>query len=282
MSNSNSNSQKQFRVCVFGSSSKNTTQKFIDSSIKLGEEIAKKGFLCVNGAGSTGVMGGVNRGCDIHNGPVRGIIHEKFCVDFGEHPHIKDLIVCKGEDLSERKQALLDHADAVIVMPGGVGTFDEFWDAVCGKSLGMKGMDHKPICIVNLDGFYDGFLAQMRRAHREGILYGNIDTYFHVEDDPLVALDWCVTTFKNGQTLKETASLIEHIKENNVERVKERTKPINATEFIREVKEDLVKVEDYVLDTYPDYRGAFFGLAFGVVVGIVLQSTYKIAEKLTK
>jgi predicted Rossmann-fold nucleotide-binding protein len=45
---------RQFRVTVFGSSSKNTSQQFVEVSVKLGEEIANKGYLCVNGAGSTG------------------------------------------------------------------------------------------------------------------------------------------------------------------------------------------------------------------------------------
>ena len=45
-----------------------------------------------------------------------------------------------GDDLGERKQLLLDNSDCLIVLPGGVGTFDEFWDSVCGKSLNMKGI----------------------------------------------------------------------------------------------------------------------------------------------
>ena len=149
------------RVCVFGSSSKKTNPRYVQEGVVLGEALAANGYLCVNGAGSTGCMGGVNKGCESGGGKIRGVIHEKFCVDFGEHPHIKDLIMCKGSDLSERKQALLDHSDCVIVLPGGVGTFDEFWDCVCGKSLGMKGMDGKPICLVNIDGFYDGFIVSV-------------------------------------------------------------------------------------------------------------------------
>ena len=51
---------------------------------------------------------------------------------------------------------------------GGVGTFDEIWDSVCGKSLGMKGMKFKPICLINTDGFYNGFVVQMDRSQKEG------------------------------------------------------------------------------------------------------------------
>jgi predicted Rossmann-fold nucleotide-binding protein len=57
---------------------------------------------------------------------------------------------------------LLENGDCVIVLPGGVGTFDEFWDTVCGKSLGMKNLSHKPVCLVNAHGYYDGFVAQLQ------------------------------------------------------------------------------------------------------------------------
>ena len=51
---------------------------------------------------------------------------------------------------------------------GGVGTFDEIWDTVSCKAIGMKGMVFKPICLINTDGFYDGFAVQMERAQKEG------------------------------------------------------------------------------------------------------------------
>jgi predicted Rossmann-fold nucleotide-binding protein len=224
-------------------------------------------------------MGGVNKGCDNGKGQVRGIIHEKFCVDFGEHPHIKDLVMSKGQDLSERKQALIDHGDCLLVMPGGVGTFDEFWDCVCGKSLGMKGMNKKPICLVNLNGFYDGFLMQMRRAHKEGILYGQIETYFHVESDPIAALDWCYNTFVQGDTLKATETLMDNIKENNVEegsgRVVERKSPRSVTEMVEEVEKTAVKVEEYIKDTAPDYsNGLFLGIGLGVAATLLAQTDF--------
>src|SRR5688500_2756186 len=126
------------QVCVFGSSSKNTNAIFVNESRRLGEELAKRKMLCVNGGGRWGCMGGLNDGCQHNMGTVRGVIHEMFCVDGCEHPHIVDMIKVNGADLWERKQLLLDHGDCVIVLPGGVGTFDELWECVSGKSLGMK------------------------------------------------------------------------------------------------------------------------------------------------
>lgn len=262
-------SVNSFRICVFGSSSKHTKPLYVQESVRLGEEIAKRGYLCVNGAGHTGCMGGVNQGCQSQGGLIRGIIHEKFCVDFGEHPNIQDLIMCKGDDLSARKQALLDHGDCVIVLPGGVGTFDELWDAVCGKSLGMKGMTKKPIVLVNLDGFYDGFLMQLHRAHLDGILYGSVSSYIHVESNVLSALDWCVQELVNHSqgAIHDADVLMAGIKENNVDedvssdRVKLRNvQPLTALAESQHLLE-------YLLDVSFVVHPSLVTLAMGALLG---------------
>jgi uncharacterized protein (TIGR00730 family) len=137
-------------------------------------------------------MGSLNDGCFDHGGVVKGVIHQKFVVDSHEHSRITDMLVSRGEDLSERKNLLLSNGDCLIALPGGVGTFDEIWDAVSHRSLGMKELHGKPICLLSIDGFYDGFMTQIRRAHSDGVLYFDADEYFHVESDPAKALEWCV------------------------------------------------------------------------------------------
>lgn len=178
-------------VCVFGSSSKNTNEAYTKCAFRLGELIAERGHTCVNGAGRFGVMGAVNSGCDSKGGKIIGVIHSIFCVDASEHPHIKDMVVVGGIDLYQRKLELFNNSDCILVLPGGVGTFDELWDGVTARSLGMKGMSTKPICIVNIDGYFDGSLQQMRRAKADGILYDDVSEYFQVENDVESALAWC-------------------------------------------------------------------------------------------
>jgi cytokinin riboside 5'-monophosphate phosphoribohydrolase len=180
------------RVCVFGSSSRQTLAKYYDESVRLGTLIAQKGHILVNGAGRYGVMGGVNEGAFTNNGHVQGVIHRSFYVDHGEDSRIKDLVITDGWDLSERKDKLFANSDCIMIMPGGVGTFDEFWDGVSSKALGMKGMTVKPIVVVNIDGYYDGFLEQLHRAQRDGILYHQVEDYFHIESDVEKALDYCI------------------------------------------------------------------------------------------
>lgn len=180
------------RIGVFGSSAKSTKASYVEAAYRLGSLIAEKGHVCVNGAGRTGVMGGMNHGCRDKGGKIKGIIHKQFIVDDSEDDWIKDLLVLDGSALNERKDGLFDESDCLIVLPGGTGTFDEFWDCVSAKSLGMKNLARKPIVLVNIDGFYDGFIKQLQRAYDDGVLYMTVDKFFHVVSNEVEALELCI------------------------------------------------------------------------------------------
>lgn len=140
------------RVCVFGSSSPKTPQQYKDEAFALGRLLAERRHVCVNGGGGQGVMGATNDGCRAGGGAIVGVIHEMFCVDNDEDNKIPNMIKASGPNLDERKQLLMDHSDCFLVMPGGTGTFDEVWDVVSHRSLGMKGLKGKPLVLVNTQG----------------------------------------------------------------------------------------------------------------------------------
>ena len=130
---------------------------------------------------------------------MKGVIHQMF-IDMNQHdPEIVDMTVFNGPDLYERKASLMMHSDCIIVLPGGVGTLDELWEAACNRSLQFYGMESVPICILNINGYYDGSIAQMQRTADEGLLYGPIESYFHVVSDPVEAVTWCLSQLK-GRT----------------------------------------------------------------------------------
>eukprot|EP01041_Mallomonas_annulata_P009008 gene9008-18648_t len=180
------------QICVFASSSTRTPKHYLDASRKLGELIAKGGHVCVNGGGKFGSMGALNEGSKKHGGENLGVIHESFVLDGAEDTSMTNMIVLSGNDLSERKFALMSNCDAIIVLPGGVGTFDELWDAVSQKSLSMNGLENKPLCVLNYQGYYDGSLIQLRRAYEDGLLYNDVSAYFRVEETVEGALQWCL------------------------------------------------------------------------------------------
>jgi len=178
------------RVAVFGSSRSTTPDSFKKSAFELGNWLALKGYVCVNGGGGQGVMGAANEGTRARGGRIIGIIHQQFCVDNDEDRQIPDMIVARGSDLNERKQLLMDNSDCFVVLPGGTGTFDELWDIVSHRSLGMKNLKHKPILVVNLDGFYDGFILQLRRAFDDKLLYNQVADYMTVFKTVAEAQSW--------------------------------------------------------------------------------------------
>lgn len=159
----NSKAPKSLRVCCFGSSSSQTPVGYLKPSAEVGYLLATRGHVCVNGAGSFGCMWAMNEGAVQGNGHIVGVIHEMWLKNGedvkqqwglqrplrngGAHQAfagatlksdsaagqgetkqdgpIRELLVAGGKDLQERKKLLIDNADALVVVPGGPGTFDE-------------------------------------------------------------------------------------------------------------------------------------------------------------
>jgi uncharacterized protein (TIGR00730 family) len=187
------------RVCVFGSASASTNSSFLVASKQLGALLAQQGELCINGGGDTGCMGALNRGCVENNGRVIGVIHAKW---IGEEVslvicsfslHITkillqdmkgiEMIVVEGEDLQERKRMMMEGADCLISLPGGVGTLDELFEAIANVHCGLSRL---PICLINVDNYYEGTLLQLERAKADGLLKSTTDL-FHVAKSPEVS-----------------------------------------------------------------------------------------------
>ena len=193
------------RVCVFGSSSNRTPEAYLKVSEELGKLIAEKNYLCVNGGGAHGCMGALNRGARAKNGKILGVIHDMFTVET-EDGLIQEMLISNGDTLSERKQLLVNNSDCVIVLPGGVGTLDELWESTCNKSLHLGGMEKIPICILNINGYYNGSIEQLKRAGKDNLLYQAVEEYLHVETTPLEALNWC---FKQINRLSQSSPTVD-------------------------------------------------------------------------
>eukprot|EP00957_Ditylum_brightwellii_P039372 2978141-Ditylum_brightwellii.AAC.1 len=159
-------------------------------------------------------MGALNKGCDEGNGKIVGVIHEMFIVDgsdwctTGAHSvfHTSEMIkggeeeqsgmkrqilVAGGEDLQERKKLLVKGADALMVLPGGPGTWDELWEMACARNLGFNNI---PIVCINTNGYYNGFQQMLQRGHDDSLLYNKPEDIVHFEDSAEKALEWVEQT----------------------------------------------------------------------------------------
>uniref|UniRef100_A0A7S1XRH6 Cytokinin riboside 5'-monophosphate phosphoribohydrolase n=1 Tax=Phaeomonas parva TaxID=124430 RepID=A0A7S1XRH6_9STRA len=177
------------RICVYGSSSRQTPQEYYDAAYELGKHVAEKGDILVNGGGRYGTMGAMNIGCREAGGKIVAVIHERFVVDGGvEFKDVDEMIVCGGEDLQERKKLLIDNSDCILVMPGGLGTLDEFCEALCMRQLHFQKM---PIAIVNVGGYYDHLVAHLHRCKETKLLHQEVKDLVYVADTAEDAIAWC-------------------------------------------------------------------------------------------
>mmetsp|Transcript_30771 Transcript_30771/g.75018 ORF Transcript_30771/g.75018 Transcript_30771/m.75018 type:complete len:660 (+) Transcript_30771:34-2013(+) len=184
---------KALRLCVFGSSSKETPKAYLDAAYELGKLIAKNGHVCITGGGINGCMGAVGDGCADNGGTMEGVIHKMWCAENGEmaqkHQRLSKLTKVDGHTLGNRKNALMGDADCFIALPGGVGTMDELYEVICERQLGFN---PRPVILLNLNQYYDGMLQQLSRAKKDKILYLPVDKCLTVVDTPAEALEACV------------------------------------------------------------------------------------------
>ncbi|SCD21465.1 putative Rossmann fold nucleotide-binding protein [Proteiniphilum saccharofermentans] len=141
-------------VVVYCASSTEIGQLYFDVASALGKLLAENGYICINGAGKEGLMGVLNDAVLEHGGRVKGII-PRFMVDAGwGHSHLTETIVT--ETIHERKAAMVKTADAVIALPGGVGTLEELAEIITWRQLGLY---RKPIIILNVNNYYQPLLS---------------------------------------------------------------------------------------------------------------------------
>ena len=185
-------------VVVYGASSADAEKVFVDAAFQLGSLIAKAGKRLVSGAGSTGLMAAVENGTLAAGGVSIGIIPQ-FMVDNGWlHEGLTEVRVTAT--MHERKKMMAEMADAVVALPGGTGTFEELFEIITWKMLGLF---VKPIIILNTDHYYDPLLDMLDRTAQRHFMNPVFKKLWAVAQTPEEALtlvdtlsDWNDTTSK--------------------------------------------------------------------------------------
>ncbi len=137
-------------VCVYCGSRFGASKSYESSAVSLGQGLAKHGMRLVYGAGDVGLMGTVARACMEAGGEVFGVIPEHLVKREVGKSDLTTYVVT--ETMHERKKVMLYNADAVVVLPGGMGSLDELFEAITWRQLGLH---QKPILILNIDGYWD-------------------------------------------------------------------------------------------------------------------------------
>lgn len=141
-------------VCVYCGSRLGASKSFESAATALGRGLAAQGLRLVYGAGDVGLMGTVARAAMDSGGDVFGVIPEHLVKREIGKSDLTTYIVT--ETMHERKKVMLYNADAVVVLPGGMGSLDELFEAITWRQLGLHS---KPILLLNTDGYWEPLRA---------------------------------------------------------------------------------------------------------------------------
>jgi uncharacterized protein (TIGR00730 family) len=162
-------------VTVYCSSSNLAPRDYFSAAADLGREFAKQGIGLVFGGGRVGLMGCIADAVMENGGTVKGIIPRFLEEREVAHYGLSELYVV--ETMHERKMRLAEWGDAYLVLPGGFGTLDELIEVITWKHLGHH---HKPIILLNLNGFWNPLLIFFDRIATEQMVTENHGSLYSV------------------------------------------------------------------------------------------------------
>ena len=187
------------RICVYGAASPSIDEKFITLTEEMGKEMAQKGHSLVFGGGGNGLMGAAARGVKAAGGYILGVIPSFF--DKESIEAICDFCdkLVMPETMRERKQIMEDNADGFIVVPGGIGTYEEFFEILTLKQLCRH---NKPIAVYNQFGYYDELYETMKQAVNKKFIKEDCLELFYISDN-LEDIFSYLTSDQKQRTIKE-------------------------------------------------------------------------------
>ena len=152
-------------IAIFCGSSKGTEHVYEEQAYLLGQVLAESGIGLVYGGAKIGLMGAVADGALQHGGRVVGVLPHFLQTKEIAHEGLTELILV--DTMHERKMKMNALSDAVIALPGGFGTMEEFFEVL---TWGQLGLHQKPMGLLNTNGFYNELIALAQQMVDQGFL----------------------------------------------------------------------------------------------------------------
>lgn len=163
-------------VAVFCGSSAGDRQEYTEEAVRLGRLLAQEAITMVYGGGSLGIMGATASACHESGGHVIGVLPEIFNTDKVLRNHnTSELIIVP--DMHSRKEKMYSLADAFIILPGGIGTMEEFFETFTWKQIGYH---RKNIVLLNIAGFYDTLILFLQQLADSGFMNRRVLASLHI------------------------------------------------------------------------------------------------------
>lgn len=171
------------KICVFGASSDSLEKAYYDAAYAFGEAMARGGHSLVYGGGRGGLMGACARGVLALGGEITGVAPRFF--DEGDVLFKEQGSFLFTDTMAERKTLMEDLADAFLVLPGGVGTLEEFFETL---TLCLLGRHQKPMALLNTLGYYTELQALLDASIDKGFTSKACRELLSFCDEPAEAL----------------------------------------------------------------------------------------------
>lgn len=165
------------KVCVYCGSRKPEDPEIAFLPVQIGQALAKKGIGLVYGGGKVGMMGLMANAALEEDGKVYGVIPTTLKKAEVVHTGLTELH--ETQDMHTRKALMESLSDAFIILPGGFGTLDEFFEILTWRQLGIH---DKPIILVNMNGYFDGLQQFLDTALEQDFIRENSLQLFHITD----------------------------------------------------------------------------------------------------
>lgn len=172
------------RICVFCGSSPGVRPEYADAARATGRALVERGVGLVYGGGRVGLMGVVADAVLAAGGEAIGVIPHSLQAREVGHAGLSQLHVVAT--MHERKALMADLSDGFVALPGGFGTYEEFFEVLTWSQLGIH---PKPCGLLNVAGFYDALLALADHAEAEGFVRSEHRQLVLLERDPGLLLD---------------------------------------------------------------------------------------------
>ena len=181
-------SKKINSVCVFCGSRSGANIKYTEAAVELGHLIAKEGLTLVYGGGNIGLMGTIASSAQTAKCNILGVIPEHLMKNEVGKIDLPNLVVTAN--MHERKNLMYIKSDAFIVLPGGVGTLDEFFEILTWSQLKLH---KKPILLLNIDGYWTPLINLLNHQIELGFINKDINDLFSIIHTPEEAITTLLT-----------------------------------------------------------------------------------------
>lgn len=165
-------------VCVFCGSRPGTRVAYADAARQSGRMIAEAGWRLVYGAGDVGLMGEVARAAIAAGGRTMGVIPAHLVAREQGRRDLHQFVIT--EDMHERKKVMFMNSDAAVVLPGGAGTLDEFFEVLTWRQIGLH---DRPIVLLDVDGYWQPLAALVDHVIAEGFADPELRGQFEIVPD---------------------------------------------------------------------------------------------------